>query len=613
MIGRFFEKNHVSEKYKKQVDAEKTLITYRNTPATLVGNILGSLPIGIVMADTPHAESVKLWMATLFITILIRWALHQSFNPSGLSYQQLFHFGKLQALLIFITGCVWGSAGIFFVEANEIENVTAVVLTFACMLAGSLASLSAMPLAYASFSIPIMLPLIVHMYMLQQPLYQWMAFGATVYLIATFIFCLNIYRVIVRSLSLQYENTDLIADLQEQKSLADKANQDKSRFLASASHDLRQPLHAVSLLTDVLSEKLNGTEQEKDLHGIRYGLNSLNELLDALLDISRLDADIVKTEKYSFDLCGLLKKLEPAFTIESQKKGINFSISSDRHTIHSDPLLLERVITNLLVNAFRYTSEGEIAVYYTIRDGLLRLHISDTGIGIDQKHLDDIFKEFYQIDNGERNRQKGLGLGLAIVQRILNILDHQIEIKSEPNKGTEVILVLPLSKEKNNAVPQQAQETVALNTFNMLSGVKVALIDNELDIVEAMQSLLETWGCICTTYTSTEVALSCLEHGPRPDILLVDYRMPGNYNGCTFVKRVDSFLKNIPALIITGETSEDVISEITQNNLPYLHKPVKAVQLRVLITRILAKEASEKRNNPKKYQPEPEYNLNKVT
>lgn len=571
--------------YQQQIDIEKILIAHRNCPATLIGNALGAIPMTLVMQNTSYAMAAISWFCVLYLLIIVRWWHYQTLDTSTAQSEDIFRYGKVQVLLALLSGSVWGSAGILFFDPAAISNLAFVILTFVCMLAGSLASLSARPIAYAAFALPVMLPLSVIMLLQDEHFFNWMGFGAIVYLAATFAFCLNIYKVITQSLRLQYENLDLIRDLQEQKEVADKANRDKSRFLASASHDLRQPLHAVNLFTELLSEKLTSPSQQRDIDNIQQGLQSLNELLDVLMDISRLDANIVQANKISFDLGSLLAKIEPQFRLDALRHGLSLDIEKTRHIVFSDPLLIERVITNLLVNAVRYTKQGGIRVVVSETDHKhIQLHINDTGIGIPKDSLDDIFDEFVQLDNPERNRQKGLGLGLAIVRRIMDLLEHHIEIESEVSKGTNITLSLPLSNEQNLIQHQEAEQP---RRVNMMEDLNVMIVDNEVSIVEAMTELLQGWGCTCQAYTTTEMAIKAINNREKPDFLLVDYRMPGQYSGCRFVSYIETIMGKTPTVIITGDTSESVVNEIKQHDFQLLHKPIKAVQLRMLMEKML--------------------------
>lgn len=220
---------------------------------------------------------------------------------------------------------------------------------------------------------------------------------------------------------------------------------------------------------EVLSTKLTDSAQKRDLGDIQQGLDSLNTLLDALFDVSYLDSGSINAEKVSFNLQMILEKLGRQFLIETKIKGLDFNIKDCNLVIYSDPILLERVITNLLVNAVKYTETGKIKLWLEEADNqFVRMHISDTGIGIAKDHIESIFNEFFQVNNPERNRKYGLGLGLAIVRRILDILNHPIAVTSELGIGTDVVITLPLSTEQPIDMPSSADTNDALNSFNGL-------------------------------------------------------------------------------------------------------------------------------------------------
>lgn len=568
--------------YQRLAAKDRILILYKNTPATLLGNIIGCLPLGIVMAIEGYTLSALLWVASIYLLTLLRWLHFRHISPAKISDTELFRFGHTQTWLAFASGCLWGSAGILFFTAPSLQNLVFLILTFVCMMAGSLASLSARPLTYSVFAIPIMLPLIFNLLMQEEAFYKWMSLGATAYLLATFSFSLNLSRVIQTSLALKYENIDLIASLKAQTQKANQANHEKSRFLASISHDLRQPLHAANLFYELLSKKMTQGEQREDLLNLGRSLNSLNSLLGVMFDISKLDAGVIEPNKVHFDLAKWLEKLTSQFALEANSKGLIFSLQAQPQHILSDPTLLELVVTNLLVNALKYTNQGSVKVFTQLQDDCLNLHIKDTGIGIPSQHLEDVFTEFFQMDNPERNKHKGLGLGLSIVRRIMNLLDHPLLLTSNTGQGSEFILSLPLG----DPSLQHSPKPVSKNCLDM-DGQHILLIDNETDIVHAMQKLLTQWGCSVSTATSTEQALNQLKQEKRPDLILCDFRMPGALNGCDIIHQLRASLGDIPALILTGDTDKSVAMLIENAHLPTLHKPVKPAQLRIMMSRLL--------------------------
>lgn len=567
--------------YQQLAAKDKVLILYKNTPATLLGNVVGCLPLGIVMAIGGYALAALLWVSGIYLLTLLRWLHYKQLTAKLASDIELFCFGQTQTWLAFASGCLWGSAGVLFFDVNALENLAFLILTFVCMMAGSLASLSARPLTYSAFAVPTMLPLILNLLLQDEAFYTWMSFGAATYLIATFSFSLNLSRVIQNSLALKYENVDLIANLKKQTDKANQANRDKSRFLAATSHDLRQPLHAANLFYELLSEKIHQPEQLEDLHNLGRSLNSLNSLLSLMLDISKLDAGIIEPQKVNFDLALLLDKLTHQFALQADSKGLTFSVQAQSQQIFSDPALLELVITNLLVNALKYTHRGSVSVFTQRRGDSLALHIRDTGIGIPLKHQGDIFNEFFQLDNPERDKHKGLGLGLSIVKRIMELLGHPLGLTSRPGLGSEFILSFPLA-DRLTPPPPKPSSTTGLS----LDGQHILIVDNEQEIVFAMQKLLRQWGCSVTTATSTGQVLA-QPHQVKPDMIICDFRMPGALNGCDIIEQLRASLGDIPALILTGDTDKAVEMLIETAGLPALHKPVKPAQLRIMMARLL--------------------------
>lgn len=570
------------------VTAEKIRIVCRNSNTILLGNLLGSVPLAIVLWSVDR-QNIQIWLMSLYLILLVRFLYNRIPDLNRFTFPELLRFDRGQTLLIFLTGCIWGTGGYSFFDVENIQTVLLILLTFVSMIAGSLVSLSSRPVAYVCFSTPVMGPMIYFMFIQDEWLYNWLSFGAVVYLLATFGFSRTIHKVIDNSVRLRYENLDLIEDLRQETERANRANQDKSRFLASASHDLRQPLQAVNLFTEVLSGKVRDPDQRDDLANIQQGLGSLNELLDALFDVSRLDSELVKARHVSFPLDDLLGKLQQQFTIEARLRGLDFHCGRSGAIIDSDPMLLERVITNLLVNAFRYTPSGSVHVTFTDQQEQLLLHIEDTGIGIPEEALEEIFNEFYQVHNQERDQRQGLGLGLAIVRRVVALLGHKIEVTSQPEKGS--VFTLTLNKGNAQSVPEVSEPDIP-ELASPLDGLHVMIVDNEESIVNAMSFLLTSWGAETSAHVSTREALDRLQnHEFSADFIIADYRMPGDYDGCEFVEAARSLIGPVPALIVTGDTSEDVVRDFRKRQFDYLHKPIKPVQLRMIIQRILARRS----------------------
>ena len=303
-----------------------------------------------------------------------------------------------------------------------------------------------------AYTLPVLIPLFAFWAwspgIENQSWYEWfIALIGLVYLFILLKLANNTFNIFQQSYEARWRQQALNKQLQIALQEAEIANRSKTRFLAAASHDLRQPIHTLSLFGAALGmQKLD--DKSKEIAGnMDVALQALATQLDALLDISKLDAGVVPVNRTEIDLKTLLNRLHEEFKTEAIAKGVSFSIEQDEVVyIFTDELLLERVLRNLLSNAVKYTCEGSIKVEVSSRDSQCIIHVIDTGRGIPQQEFPHIFEEFYQLDNPERDKSKGLGLGLAIVKRLVDLLDIEIQLTSSPNVGTRFTLNIPISK-----------------------------------------------------------------------------------------------------------------------------------------------------------------------
>jgi len=569
--------------HQAQVDTDKIQLIANNMPTMLIGNLVGSIPVTVILFKQGYS-SVIFWMASLYILTLVRWLHHRELNITTASIQQIYKLGNGYLLFSLLSGSAWGSLGIFFFNAEDITAFTVIIVTLASFVGGSMTSMSARPVYYYAFLLPAAMPITVNMLLQDLPFYLWLGIAAIIYLVTTVAFSRNLHRVINNSLVLKYENIDLLDDLKTQTGSANKANSDKSQFLAAASHDLRQPLHAVNLFVETLKNKIQIKDQQHDIDRIQRGLNSMGELFEVLLDISELDSRTTSVNKIDFSIDEMLHNLVEQFSDDVNAKQLFLNFKPSDKVVCSDPVLLERLIRNLLSNAIHYTDKGGINVFFKHDNKeIVCLHIQDTGIGIPSDKTEYVFGEFIQLDNPERDRSKGLGLGLAIVRRVALLLELTLCLKSELNKGSLFTIELPLGDQNIGltSIPP------SLLTENKLQGLNVLVIDNEHDILEAIKDLLETWQCHFTGSASAEEAERLIAEGYQPDFILSDYRLPGKRNGCQLVSDIHQNIGYIPTLIITGDTVNDVDTQAKALGLIALRKPVKPAQLRIAMTRLI--------------------------
>ena len=364
---------------------------------------------------------------------------------------------------------------------------------------------------------------------------------------------------------------------------AERTNVAKSRFFAAASHDLRQPMHALSLFVSALKAR-NRQPEVADLIGhIENATASMAELFDALLDISRLDAGAIEAQPVHFPLQHLLDELDNQFAPLAVEKSLRFRVRPCSGSLYSDPLLLKRILVNLLSNAIRHCDDGRVLVGCRKSGDSVRIGIWDTGRGIPPDQLQSIFEEFVQLHNPERDRRKGLGLGLAIVNRLALLLGHRVEVRSQPGCGSCFSLEVPAGNP--NLAPQPSMPSGA---GVLRADTLVVLVDDDHAILHGMAELFDNWNIDLVTAPNADDVLHWLAGLARvPDVIVSDYRLPGDSDGLEVIAQLrQHFGRDIPAIVITGDTSPDTIQRIEQAGFPVLSKPLHPAKLRALLSHL---------------------------
>jgi signal transduction histidine kinase len=370
------------------------------------------------------------------------------------------------------------------------------------------------------------------------------------------------------------------------------ANLAKSRFLASASHDLRQPLHALGLFAGQLNSGANAHERRRLIERIQASVADMNKLFNALLDISRLDAGGLTPTVREFPISNLLDKIESTFSELANQKGLTLRIIPSCAWVRSDPILLERILLNLVSNAVRYTSSGGVLVGCRMRGQRLRIEVSDTGPGIAEDQRQNIFGEFYRLEPPNQDRcgglGLGLGLGLAIVDRLCRLLDQPIELVSTVGRGSRFTVLAPM------VPPQREFAEPVVPTLPLIVGLNdrlVVVIDDDLPALEGMGGLLRSWGCSVISGISIEAAMAGLaEHQQAPDLIISDYRLGDGKTGIDAIERIRTKYKmSLPAFLISGDTDSDTLKEARGHGYQLIQKPVEPITLRALVDRMLLK------------------------
>jgi len=379
---------------------------------------------------------------------------------------------------------------------------------------------------------------------------------------------------------LQDSYASLEQKVEERTHQLELANLAKSRFLAAASHDLRQPLHALGLFVAQLRGQMRSVEGGRLIDRIDAAVTAMNELFNALLDISKLDAGVLTPTLAEFPLGDLLRRIESTFAAAAHEKGLSFKLVSSRAWVRSDPILLERIVLNLVSNAVKYTASGGVVVGCRHRGDSLRIEVWDSGPGIPEEQQRNIFGEFYRLAGGT---QGGLGLGLAIVDRLSNLLNHPIDLVSIPGKGSRFAVTVPITAAQAKAQPAPAMP----RAVELSRGKLVIVIDDDELVLDSMGGLLRSWGCRVVAAANPQAVLASLKSGERPHLVISDYRLADGHSGITAIAELRDAYGAVPAFLISGDTAPDRLREARESGYHLLHKPVRPMALRAMVSQLI--------------------------
>jgi len=370
---------------------------------------------------------------------------------------------------------------------------------------------------------------------------------------------------------------------------AEQANRAKSKFLATASHDLRQPLQAMRLFTEALQDVAKEPESHRLAGQIGKSVNALVDMFDDLLDVSRLDAGIIQPRWQHFELFDLFDRLYVDFEPLAKSKGLAFEVPYCNEKgmngpqcdaiVYSDPFLLERMMRNFVSNAIRYTDKGVVEVKCRCLTEAVEISVHDSGIGIRPEVLPHIFEEYYQVDNPHRDRRKGLGLGLAIVRRVEELLGYRVEVESTPGQGS----VFRFSLKKGDA-SVLARPYVITQTRQDVSNKVIAFVEDDADIRDFTVEIMQEWGCRVFAGESGAAVLRQLDAAAlRPDLLVCDFRLPDNQTALDVMRQMREYWGDLPVLIVTGDTGAEPLQAIQKSGATLLHKPIAPTRLRSMM------------------------------
>ncbi|HZP13680.1 MAG TPA: ATP-binding protein [Nevskiaceae bacterium] len=392
----------------------------------------------------------------------------------------------------------------------------------------------------------------------------------------------GIHSVFMESYDIRLQQLELTRRLQQSVEAAEEANRAKTRFLAAASHDLRQPLHALSLFSGSLLLRPLEARTSAIAQQIDQAVGALSSQFDALLDVSKLDAGIVERKITTVALHEMLPQLRSEFAPQAEAKQLHLELRCPPDLcVRTDPILFARIVRNLVSNAVKYTSRGSILLSAESTPPHCVVAVTDTGPGIPEAERERVFEEFYQLGNPERDRSKGLGLGLAIVRRLTELLEVELRLQSSIGEGSRFSVLLPLAADLAHSPPRETEEPAAVQ-----QDIDVLVIDDEETIRLGMKSVLEGFGFgVCLASSTDEALLAAASK--KPSIVLADFRLRRGDGGVRAIRALRDLCPGLPALLISGDTAPDRLREAHEAGVELLHKPVNAVLLRDSVLKAL--------------------------
>ena len=553
---------------------------YRNVTVSVLVAACAAVMLAVSMAVLGSASVLRSarWSAfvcacaTLHITL--RWLRRRS--PAADDNWRA--WGIAFAAVALAEGLAWGWSEVGLTGSGRFDYQLIAMLCSYAMAGGAVSVFSSHNPTFWCFFVPCTVPFAVVSLLSGDGEHLMAGALATLYVFGMGAIGIRTHAEYDRGLRLRFEIDALARALRQQKELAEEANLAKSRFLASASHDLRQPVHALSLTVGALRSVGVPPAAQALVSHIEQSVETLDGLFTALLDISRLDAGVIVPDPASFPLQSMLDRVYRDHALEAAAKGVALRVLPCSLWVRTDPVLFERILRNLVSNAVRYTDRGRVVVGCR-RGAAVRVEVWDTGRGIPAGLQQAVFEEFYQIGNQQRDRSAGLGLGLAIVRRLTALLGMPLALRSEEGRGSVFSLAVP------RAVPVRSAPVAAAVPEPLPrpgSGRLILVIDDEPAIRAAMQALLTGWGHQVIAAGSCAEMLGRLEFCPAvPDLLICDYRLSGGEDGIVTIGRLQSeYNDELPAILVTGDTAPERLQEARASGLALLHKPVEHTHLR---------------------------------
>lgn len=571
---------------------EQVRLLARNVPALVVGTLM--LAIGtaaLLLMNGQPSRWVLYWLGAMVALCAVRWWGARRYQRSQPDQTHAPRWARWFILASFAAGLLWGSLAALFFSPDDPHTQAVVVIILAAIVASATQSLGPYFPAHLAFGVPALMPLALRSMFSGDTRTMTLGVLALVFLVMAELFARRIASAIEEALRLRFENEALVAELSQARDAAEAASKAKTRFLATASHDLRQPIHAMSMFVPALKRmaqegRLSAPALGNMADRMQSALGTMGQLLSRLLDVSRLDADAVRVVTEDFPLEPLLSAVVDEVAAQAEAKGLRLRMHDGGLWVHSDPSVLHTMLSNLVSNAVRYTDRGGVLVSARSRGDSVDIQVWDTGIGISPHDLSRITEEFYQGSNAhaDGSQTRGFGLGMAIVHRSAQLIGVRLGWRSELGRGSMFSIRTPRAQANHQPAGPPSSEAPA---SKHLGARRVLVVDENQDILAAMSFLLRSWGHTpLQASNAEEAARIAASHRDELDAALVDFHLARDSNGLTVAHLLRQHARpDLAVAIVTGDTSAEVMSAVLAAGLTVMHKPVDPAELQQFIAR----------------------------
>jgi signal transduction histidine kinase len=559
---------------------EQLYLILRNERSTLIPDIVLPIALLFILSNESNVFGLRVWFVSIILMKLVLFFTARHFLSAGIKEERVKRVTWMIVAMQALFGGIWGSLAWAALDASDIMSSLLVLAVLAGVIGSVVAQISSILPVLLAFAVAMLIAMSSRIWVMHNHTFDVLGLFSILYVIYMFLNAINSNRTVRSVIQLRFENTELVGQLRIETGIAasaqleaEQANTAKSKFLAAASHDLRQPIHAQGLFLEVLSRTELNEHQRELVTSARSASEASSELLNSLLDFSRIEAGVIEPQIQAFRLQVLLNKIENELAPQADAKNIVYRSRETHVSVRTDPVILELILRNLISNAIRYTEQGGVVVGCRLRGNQAILEVWDTGIGIAPEHQKEVFREFHQLGNPERDRNKGLGLGLAIADGLSRTLGHALSLVSTPRHGSVFRLTLPV----DSSIP--FSQIAMTQSRTRVLNARLLIVDDDKIVRDSMLHLLRDWGCECEAAESIEEAL-VLASTNRPDVIISDYRLREQRTGVEAIAAVRTLLGNaIPALLITGDTAPERLREAQASGIPLLHKPVSPGKL----------------------------------